>query len=183
MWSSETFGQMVSWCSSGGLFHERMIFALLKFSKKCELSSKGRCRQFGRQALLPILLLGTVAFAQSPAAVHGGRAMPRRQVRSGIDDRVRVLAKTLELSEAQQSAVKKILEQRRQQVWQIRQDPVLSGGARIERFRILQAITVEQIRQVLNDEQKKKYDPYAASRLQPAPEQRSVEDWLGAITR
>jgi hypothetical protein len=35
---------------------------------------------------------------------------------------------------------------------------------------------------VLNDEQKKKYDPLAVRRLQPAPEQRSVEDWLEATT-
>jgi hypothetical protein len=41
---------------------------------------------------------------------------------------------------------------------------------------------VEQIRAVLNDEQKKKYDPLAVRRLQPAPEQRSVEDWLEATT-
>jgi hypothetical protein len=31
---------------------------------------------------------------------------------------------------------------------------------------------------VLNDEQKKKYDPLAVRRVAPAPDQKSVEDWL-----
>jgi Spy/CpxP family protein refolding chaperone len=99
-----------------------------------------------------------------------------------IDDRVRVLARSLDLNEAQRAAVKKILEQRRQETLRIRQDPSISGGARIERFRALQDNTVERIRAVLNEEQKKKYDPLAVRRTQPAPQQRSVEDWLKVTT-
>ena len=99
-----------------------------------------------------------------------------------IDDRVRVLARSLDLNEAQRAAVKKILEQRRQETLRIRQDPSISGGARIERFRALQDNTVERIRAVLNEEQKKKYDPLAVRRMQPAPQQRSVEDWLKVTT-
>ena len=49
-------------------------------------------------------------------------------------------------------------------------------------FRALQDNTVERIRAVLNEEQKKKYDPLAVRRVQPAPDQRSVEDWLKATT-
>jgi ABC-type lipopolysaccharide export system ATPase subunit len=99
-----------------------------------------------------------------------------------IDDRVRVLARSLDLNEAQRVAVKKILEQRQQETLRIRQDTSISGGARIERFRALQDNTVERIRAVLNDEQKKKYDPLAVRRTQPAPQQRSVEDWLKVTT-
>ena len=94
---------------------------------------------------------------------------------------MRVLAKALDLGEAQKSAVKKILEQRQQQAWRIRRDPSSSGGARIEKFRALQDTNVEQIRAVLNEDQRAKYDPFAARRLQPAPQQRS-EDWLEATT-
>jgi hypothetical protein len=99
-----------------------------------------------------------------------------------IDDRVRVLARSLDLNEAQRVAVKKILEQRQQETLRIRQDTSISGGARIERFRALQDNTVERIRAVLNEEQKKKYDPLAVRRTQPAPQQRSVEDWLKVTT-
>jgi len=93
-----------------------------------------------------------------------------------------VLARSLDLNEAQRAAVKKILEQRQQETLRIRQDPSISGGARIERFRALQDNTVERIRAVLNEEQKKKYDPLAVRGMQPAPQQRSVEDWLKVTT-
>jgi len=38
------------------------------------------------------------------------------------------------------------------------------------------------IRAVLNDEQKKKYDPLAVRDRTPAPDQKSVEDWLKETT-
>jgi parvulin-like peptidyl-prolyl isomerase len=132
---------------------------------------------------LLLLILGAAvpAFTQSAGATADGDTL-RPRIKRNIDDRVLRLTKTLELDQTQQSAVKKILEQRLQQIGWIRRDPSISGGARIERFRALQERTVEQIRAVLNDEQKKKYDPLAVRRLQPAPEQRSVEDWLEATT-
>ena len=119
--------------------------------------------------VVPVLLLSAPAFAQ-------------RGHRPTIDDRVKVLARSLELNEAQKVAVKKILEQRQQETLRIRLDSSISGGTRIERFRALQDHTVEQIRAVLNDEQKKKYDPLAVRRVGPAPDQKSVEDWL-KVTR
>jgi Spy/CpxP family protein refolding chaperone len=137
-----------------------------------------------KHCLAALLLLslgfGLSALAQAPEAAppqpQAKQVVPRQ---SRIDVRVSNLAKTLDLTEEQQSAVKKILEQRQQQTLQIRRDPSISGSARIERFHMLQEATVERIRAVLNDEQKKKYDPMAASHNQTAPE-RSVEDWLKA---
>jgi non-ribosomal peptide synthetase component F len=111
---------------------------------------------------------------QAPAPPHHSR-------KSNIDTRVSILTKSLDLDEAQQSAVKNILEQRQQQTLRIRRDPSISGSARIDRFRALQDSTVERIRAVLNDEQKKKYDPLASRQIQSTPE-RSVEDWLKATT-
>jgi hypothetical protein len=99
-----------------------------------------------------------------------------------MDDRVQLLAKSLDLNEAQRSAVMEILEQRQRQMLQMRSDSSLSGSARLDQFRALQDRTVERIRAVLNDDQKKKYDPLAVRRLQPAPQQRSVEDWLKVTT-
>ncbi|HYL16947.1 MAG TPA: hypothetical protein VEV41_28195 [Terriglobales bacterium] len=86
------------------------------------------------------------------------------------------------LNEAQQTAVKKILEQRQQETLRIRRDPSILGSARIEQIRALQEITVQRIRAVLNEEQRKKYDPLAPRRIQSAPQQWSVEDWLKATT-
>ena len=105
---------------------------------------------------------------------------PRR--RPTLDDRVKALATALELSEPQQVAVKKILEQRQLETLRIRQDPYISGSERIDRFRALQDQTVERIRAVLNDDQKKKYNPLAVREIKPAPDQKSVEDWLKETT-
>ena len=134
-----------------------------------------KLRSCSLRALLCLAQVFQVLLVSAPAVAQRGH-IPT------IDDRVRVLARSLDLNEAQRAAVKKILVQRRQETLRIRQDPSISGGARIERFRALQDNTVERIRAVLNEEQKKKYDPLAVRRTQPAPQQRSVEDWLKVTT-
>ena len=98
--------------------------------------------------------------------------------RPTLDDRVKTLAATLNLDEAQQVAVKRILQQRQEEILRLRHDPSITGSTRIERLRALQDQTVQRIRLVLNDEQKKKYDPLAVRKAGPAPGQKSVEDWL-----
>jgi Spy/CpxP family protein refolding chaperone len=130
---------------------------------------------------VPVLLPLTPVYAQVAKAGSSEPQTPHRYKRSNIDDRVSVLARNLDLSEAQQSAVKRILEERRQQSMHIRRDPSISGGDRIEQFRILQQNTVARIRAVLNEEQRKKYDPFATQKIQQTPE-RSVEDWLKLTT-
>ena len=135
-----------------------------------------------------LALAATMFAVDAPAAPQAAAAAgPARQTHrahgpSSIDDRVKMFAKSLDLNQAQQAAVKRILEQRQQQTLQMRLDPSITGSVRIERFRALQVSTVQQIRAVLNEEQSKKYDPLAPRRLQPAPEQKSVEDWLKVTT-
>jgi len=138
-------------------------------------TSAAKLRNRSLRALLCLALA-------SPVPLLSAHAVAQRGHRPTIDDRVKVLARSLDLNEAQQAAVKKILEQRQQETLRIRQDTSISGGARIERFRALQDRTVERIRAVLNEEQKKKYDPLAVRRVAPAPDQRSVEDWLKVTT-
>lgn len=138
-------------------------------------TSAAKLRNRSLRALLCLALA-------SPVPLLSAHAVAQRGHRPTIDDRVKVLARSLDLNEAQQAAVKKILEQRQQETLRIRQDASISGGARIERFRALQDRTVERIRAVLNEEQKKKYDPLAVRRVAPAPDQRSVEDWLKVTT-
>ena len=139
----------------------------------------------------PLLLWVAPAVAQvagsADPAGAAGPAVPAQPTHHGhrhpsLDDRIKVLSKSLDLSEAQQADLKKILEQRQQETLRLRTDPSLSGEARIARFRALQDTTVERIRGVLNEEQRKHYNPLAPRELQPAPEQRSVEDWLKLTT-
>jgi len=93
------------------------------------------------------------------------------------------LAKYLELDEAQQIALQKILEQRQQEVLQMRFTPLPAGSAQIDRFRAIQDKTVNRIRAVLNQEQRKKYDILAIRRSVPPPPKTSVQDWLKAATQ
>lgn len=143
-----------------------------------------RTKFFLRAALL-LALAAACAMASAQSSDAGATPPPparNRQHRSTaltIDDRVKIMTKTLELNEPQQAAVKRILLQRQQQTLQLRQDPSISGSERIERFRSLQVATVERIRAVLNDEQKQKYNPLAAEQIKSTPE-RSVEDWMKA---
>ena len=133
------------------------------------------------------LLLGVLivlprpqAFGQATQPANPQLQAPHRYRRLTIDDQVRGLAKNLDLNAAQQLAVKKILQQRQQATLRISREN--SGSDRISRIRALQVRTSEQIRSVLNDEQKKKYNPLGQRPPQPSSPQPSVEDWLKATT-
>lgn len=100
-----------------------------------------------------------------------------------IDDQVKRFTESLDLSETQQSEIKKILEFHQVQIRQIRLDESLSGDERISRLRDLQDSTVARIRAVLSDEQRKKYDPLAVRQAQKSSPQPSVEDWMKAAAK
>jgi len=86
------------------------------------------------------------------------------------------------LSDAQQAVVKRILEQRQAEILRLRQDGSIPGEERIARLRALQDQTVLRIRAVLNEDQKKKYDPLAVREITPPQGQKTVEDWLKETT-
>ena len=96
-----------------------------------------------------------------------------------MDDRVKHLAKTLDLNESQQAGVKSVLEWQQRQVRKIQFDDSITGADRIARFRALQEETVSRIRALLNDEQKAKYDPLRHDHQGNSPPP-SVEDWMKA---
>lgn len=78
--------------------------------------------------------------------------------------------------------MKKILVLQQQEILRLRRDGSISGSDRIGRLRALHDQTAERIRNVLNDEQKKKYNPLATKQLAPQPDQKSLEDWLKVTT-
>ena len=155
------------------------------------MTSASLWRRWLGRTFLPVVLAlpggHLVAFrayaAEQAPGVVAPQHQPRRQgSRPTLDERVSKFARSLDLNEAQQDAVKKILEQQQQEILQIRRDPSAVGRVGIDRFRSLQERTVERIRAVLNEEQKKKYDPLAPRRIPQTPEQPSVEDWLKVTT-
>jgi hypothetical protein len=133
--------------------------------------------------LVPLFLLSASISAQVPDSLRAPQTMIRNHKRLSPDQRGRALAKYLELDEAQQIALQKILEQRQQEVLQMRFTQLPAGSAQIDCFRAIQDKTVNRIRAVLNQEQRKKYDILAIRRSVPPPPKTSVQDWLKAATQ
>jgi hypothetical protein len=131
------------------------------------------------------MMLASVCCAQQPEAASPPippQPPHHSHRRVTLEDRVKVLARNLNLDQGQQDAVLKILQARTEESLRIRRDTSISGSARIDQFRALQDKTVLQIRAVLNEEQKKKYDPLAVRKREQAADQKTVEDWLELTT-
>jgi hypothetical protein len=84
----------------------------------------------------------------------------------------------LDLNETQQAGLRTILERQQLEARQIQFDQTHSGNERIGRFRALQQDTILRIRALLNDQQKKKYDPLNHGAHQANSPQPYVDQWL-----
>jgi hypothetical protein len=147
------------------------------------LCNRRGCRIFAKLApLLPLLLLPAASSAQVAESARGSQPVIRNHKRPSPDERGKALAKYLELDETQQIALQKILEQRQQEVLQMRFTPLPAGSAQIDRFRAIQDKTANRIRALLNQEQRKKYDLLAIRRSAPPGSKTSVQDWLKPAT-
>jgi len=135
--------------------------------------------------LLMIIVSSAAQISDGKAQESTTSSAPRHPRGRGktlsLDERVKRFATALDLNETQQEAVKGILEKRHQRVTQIVSSRTLSGSERISMLRNLEENTVTQIRSVLNEEQKKKYDPFG-HRSEISPPETSLEDWLKATT-
>lgn len=151
------------------------------------MRSASRSREFlGRRRLVFVLAL-QVFFLMSLHASAGhqssGNVAPhyraQRQYKgSGIEDRVKSLAKLLDLSEGQQSELKRVLWSRHDQVIKILRAQSLSPVDRVNQFRAINEITVERITALLNEEQKEKYNPPRQPEVPGISPKASLEDWL-----
>jgi len=135
------------------------------------------------------VLTSSLGFAASAQSEAGNREQnPRKNTatvrgvrrRVTLDERVKALTTALDLTEPQQAALRRILEQRQAETLRLRHDTSIPGSVRIEWFRALQDQTVLRIRGILNDEQRNKYDPLAVRKIESSPQDRSVDDWLKA---
>jgi hypothetical protein len=93
-----------------------------------------------------------------------------------LDHRVKVLAKALDLDAHQRDELREILEDRRQAVMKIWSDPALLSAERVPATRAVEERTAERIRAILNDEQKKRYNPPKPQGTQAPPA--NVEAWM-----
>ena len=95
----------------------------------------------------------TSADSQAPEVVIG----TRHRTVSPLDRRVALLAKELNLDAGQQARVKKVLENQRAQMNQVWNNTSLSPAMRVSSTQSIGDRTADQIRALLNEEQRKKY--------------------------
>ena len=120
-------------------------------------------KKFRSVMLLSTFLFALGAFAfqsgsgQEANQGHGqgqgqGRGMP------SVEDHVKLLTEKLDLTADQQAKAKTILEDQRQQMDAIRKDDSLSREDKMSKARALREAAQAKVREVLNDDQKKKLD-------------------------
>jgi protein CpxP len=98
-----------------------------------------------------------------------------------LDDRIKLLAAELGLNDSQQQGVRRILENQRAQVMKIWSDTSVPAAYRVHATRTLSDQSVEQIRALLTDEQKLKYNEARKPREDQTKDSGpSVEDWMKA---
>ncbi len=128
--------------------------------------------------LLPMLLPGAPVPAQEANAPQPVRRVAPHYTRQSHDRRVELLARYLDLNEGQRFALKNILLERQQEILKMRHAPSQGEGLQMDRFRAIEDRTVERIRAMLTEEQRKKYDPLGMRNSNSASQNVSVEDWL-----
>ena len=111
-------------------------------------------------ALLAGGTLALAGWAQQTAPQgeeHGqraGRSMP------SVDDQVAAMTDELNLTADQQAKIKPVLQDQHDQMQSLMKDTSLSPDDRRAKARSVHQSTVAKVRDVLNDDQKKKYDAW-----------------------
>jgi hypothetical protein len=131
-----------------------------------------------------ILSLGLViGFYQLATAAEPAAPAPpaARQLGAGtLEDRVTVFSRSLNLDPGQQASLRRILIEQRDTVRRIWSNKAMLPAERAPATRAANERTGDQIRAMLNDEQKKNYNPPKPSTPHEAGDKRSVEQWLDA---
>lgn len=127
------------------------------------------------------LLPAQAATEDGPTALETPKAQgAQRPKRQSLDDRVTLLAKELDLNEAQQLEVRKLLQAQRDQIVKLWDDTSIQPGRRVVATQAISDKTAEQIRALLNEEQKKKYIQPRKRDTQGATRP-NVETWMNAV--
>jgi hypothetical protein len=134
---------------------------------------------------LALGLMSGLTLTAISAMAAGDTAAPAppavRQLGAGtLEDRVTVFSRSLSLDAGQQASLRRILIEQRDAVRRIWSDRALLPAERAPATRAANERTGDQIRAMLNDEQKKKYNPPKPSTPHEAGDKRSVEQWLDA---
>jgi Spy/CpxP family protein refolding chaperone len=120
-------------------------------------------RQIKTIIFTAVCVLGLAAFAQqqnpSAQAPSSGDQAARHMAPS-VDDQLKSLTTQLNLTADQQAKIKPILEDQHQQAQSVMSDTALSQDDRRNKMRSLHESSSAKVRDVLNDDQKKKFDAW-----------------------
>jgi DNA-binding IclR family transcriptional regulator len=129
---------------------------------------------------LSFVQMGRASELSDSAAALGATAAPRTNIRSTthapLERRVEALSKALDLTAGQRSQLLNILEAQRVSVAKIWSDSTLLPAERAPATRAIEEHTADQIRAILSDQQKQRYNPKRPQSVQaPAPD---VSKWI-----
>ncbi len=116
-------------------------------------------------ALVFLFLCGLSAYAFQSAPPPGGqRGQGGGRGPMNVEDQVKQLTERLNLTTDQQGKAKTILEEAREQTQKVRADDSLSQEDKVSKLRSLHEAIVTKIRDILTDDQKKKFDEFEKER-------------------
>lgn len=111
-------------------------------------------------------------------------AAPAQQHLPALEQRITLMSTELGLDEPQRAELRRILINQRMQIMRLWSDTSVPAASRVGATRVLSERTGDQIRALLNEEQKAKYNRPRKPRDAAAdPGARSVEDWMNAASR
>ena len=104
------------------------------------------------------MLLAVSAFAWQSPSGQDNKQNHSGMGQQSLDEHVKMVSEKLGLSEDQQAKAKAVLVEQQQQAAAIRNDSSLSQDEKREKMRSLRDATHAKIREMLNDDQKQKFD-------------------------
>ena len=137
---------------------------------------KKRAIQFLILTLTLALLSFPVIAQQTSSSDQMAEGQGRHHGMPSVDERVQHMTKALNLSADQQTKVKSILESQRDQMMSLKQNTSMSQDDRRAKFQQIHQDTQQKIRDVLNDNQKAKFDQMAERRQEHMGKQHGQGD-------
>lgn len=141
----------------------------------------------GTSALALALAVGGLVGAQVSADVQPSTAKaastqaPLHRKGLSLEDHVNILTKALDLDVKQQAELRRLLENQREQIRNLWDDTSVPPADRVNATRVISNRTADRIRAMLNDEQKKKYNPPPQPHeAAPDSSSRTVDEWMKA---
>jgi hypothetical protein len=127
---------------------------------------------------VPLIAVLSVLMSVGFASGHA-----QHRVYMSLDERIAAYTRELKLDAKQQSQLRALLLQQRKRVLEVWDDTSLPAAQRIHATRAIGDATADNIRAMLTEEQRRKYNPPRPPRNNTAqPGAPTVADWINAAT-